>query len=253
MFDFFQIISAKITTFITVVMITITSILLGGTTNTNKPVDTSTATPSATVSDSASPSPSITKKVQTTTPTMATKTQAKIVNNQFEVSVKNIEYKDQRLPSDIKCTSEEVEAYKKDKDTVAFRNYPADKSCDFDKNRRLSEESSEQGGSGIFVKADLTIKNISILPFATGYSMQNCKVVKNSSKTNFTVGSSSKFQKGLLPGESIQLKINARFNGEDYDSSGNKILPSSDLKVTTCTFTLQTQDNSSIELKVVTF
>jgi len=60
MIDFFQVISAKITAFITVVIITVTSILPWSATNTNKSVDTSTATPSATVSESASPSPSIT-------------------------------------------------------------------------------------------------------------------------------------------------------------------------------------------------
>ena len=70
---FFQTISAKITTFITVVIITITSILPWSATNINKPVDTSTTTPSTTISKSPSPSISI-------TPTPPLKVQNKIDN-----------------------------------------------------------------------------------------------------------------------------------------------------------------------------
>lgn len=62
MTDFFQIISAKITAFVTVVMITVTSILPGATSNANKPTDTAIASPSATVSES--PLPSISPKVK---------------------------------------------------------------------------------------------------------------------------------------------------------------------------------------------
>ena len=71
---FFQTISAKITTFITVVIITITSILPWSATNINKPVDTSTANTSSTII-SKSPSPSI-----SITPTPPPKVQNKIDN-----------------------------------------------------------------------------------------------------------------------------------------------------------------------------
>lgn len=50
---------------ITVVMITITSILPGATSNTNKPTDTSTATSSATVSESPKPTPTSKPSTQT--------------------------------------------------------------------------------------------------------------------------------------------------------------------------------------------
>lgn len=71
MTDFFQIISAKITTFITVVIIAVTSILPWSATNTNKPLGISTASPSATISESPLPSASI-------TPTLAPKVKTKV-------------------------------------------------------------------------------------------------------------------------------------------------------------------------------
>lgn len=104
------------------------------------------------------------------------------------------------------------------------------------------------------VMADVKIKNISITPFITKYDLSDCKVVKNGTPSKFyPKGFLPSLPKGIAPGESYQTRIEKGFSGTDYDSSGNKILPSSDLKVTTCTFTIQTEDNSSIEPKVVTF
>ncbi|OGE33756.1 hypothetical protein A3C59_04990 [Candidatus Daviesbacteria bacterium RIFCSPHIGHO2_02_FULL_36_13] len=104
------------------------------------------------------------------------------------------------------------------------------------------------------VMADVKIKNISITPFITSYDLSDCKVVKNGTPSKFyPKGPLPSLPKGIPPGESYQTRIEKGFSGTDYDASGNKILPSSDLKVTTCTFIVQTQDNSSIEPKVVTF
>ncbi len=104
------------------------------------------------------------------------------------------------------------------------------------------------------VMADVNIKNISITPFITKYDLSDCKVVKNGTPSKFyPKGFLPSLPKGIPPGESYQTRIEKGFSGTDYDSSGNKILPSSDLKVTTCTFTVQTEGNSIIEPKVVTF
>lgn len=216
MFDFFQLISAKITAFVTVIIVTVTSILPGVTSDANKPVDTSLASPSAAVSESASPSPSITPtpapkvkaKVEskpTTEPTSSNQTKWTFTKDQYEVSISNVDY-----------------------GTIS-RQAPG-------------------------VMADVKIKNISITPFITKYDLNDCKVVKNGTQTKFyPKGFLPSLPKGIPPGESYQTRIEKGFSGTDYDSSGNKILPSSDLKVTTCTFTIQTEDNSSIEPKVVTF
>lgn len=82
MFDFFQIISAKIAAFVTVVIVTVTSILPGAGSDTNKPADTSTATPSAIISESPSPSAShvivekqIPKKIPSSSTTPSTSPQ----------------------------------------------------------------------------------------------------------------------------------------------------------------------------------
>ncbi len=69
MFDFFQNILAQITAFFTVVIITITSILPGATSNVNKPVDTSITSPSTTISVSPTPLPPVVK-VASPTPTI---------------------------------------------------------------------------------------------------------------------------------------------------------------------------------------
>ncbi len=61
MTDFFQIISAKITAFVTVVMITVTSILPGATSHVNKSSDTSIASSSAIVSGSSPSASPVTK------------------------------------------------------------------------------------------------------------------------------------------------------------------------------------------------
>lgn len=71
MTNIFQIISANITALITVLMVSVASILPWSITNTNKPVDSSTASPSAIVLESPSPSASI-------TPTPAPKVQIKV-------------------------------------------------------------------------------------------------------------------------------------------------------------------------------
>lgn len=218
MFDFFQIISAKITAFVTVVIVTVTSILPGATSDTNKPADTSTATSSAIASESPSPTlsitPSIKPIVQTTPkpssapkaePTSSNQSQWTFTKDQYEVSLSNVDY-----------------------GTISWQ------------------------APGVM--ADVKIKNISITPFITKYDLNNCKVVKNGTPTKFyPKGFLPSLPKGIPPGESYQTRIEKGFSGTDYDSSGNKILPSADLKVTTCTFTIQTEDNSSIEPKIVTF
>ena len=79
MTNFFQIITTKITTFITVVIITASSILPWSATNTNKPVDSPTTTLSTTISKSPSPSASI-------TPTTTQKVKNKIENTPTTVS-----------------------------------------------------------------------------------------------------------------------------------------------------------------------
>ncbi len=214
MINFFQIISAKITTFITVVIVTITSVLPGTTSNINSPEDTSTATPPAIVSVSPYPTPSIKPILQTTPkpssipkaePTPSSQSKWTFTKDQYEVSISNVDY-----------------------GTISWQ--------------------------ALGVMADVKIKNISITPFITKYDLSGCKVVKNGIPSKFyTKGFLPSLPKGIPPGESYQTRIEKGFSGTDYDSSGNKILPSSDLKVTTCTFTVQTLDNSSIESKVVIF
>lgn len=118
MADFFQIISAKITAFVTVVIITITSILPGTTSHPDKPVDTSTATPSATVSVSPSPSPLITPASTLTT---APKVQTKTTSTPIPTPVTVIETQPkevQKLKIDSAVGIEQCRAYTKEKKMV---------------------------------------------------------------------------------------------------------------------------------------
>lgn len=212
--DWFQGIAVTITSF----FIVVTSILPWNATDTKNHIDTSTATPSAVVSESPSPTPSITPSikpiVQTTPKPSSTPKAEPTPSNQSQWTFTKDQY--------------EVSISNVDYGTISWQ------------------------APGVM--ADVKIKNISITPFITKYDLNDCKVVKNGTPTKFyPKGFLPSLPKGIPPGESYQTRIEKGFSGTDYDSSGNKILPSSDLKVTSCTFTVQTEDNSNIESKVVTF
>jgi len=89
---------------------------------------------------------------------------------------------------------------------------------------------------------DLTFKNISISPMIIFYQISDCIVTKNGNSTRFTANSPYDFPKGLLPGESLQIKTAEGFGGEDYDESGNKVYPSPDLRIKTCKIQPKTPD-----------
>lgn len=74
------------------------------------------------------------------------------------------------------------------------------------------------------------------------YQIADCLVTKNGNPTRFTAATSYTFPKGLLPGESTQIKAVIGIYGEDYDSSGNKVSPTSDLRIKTCILQPKTPD-----------
>lgn len=186
---------------------------------THQEVQTASPTPSLTSSPSAIPKPK-----------ESSRSEAKIVNNQFEITINNMKYLDTLEGVKLRdCAENDLE-------------------CKLE-NSRASTISL--GGRYRF-NTDLKIKNISISPFIIGYQLSNCEVVRNGNKTGFNLYSSGEFNKGVLPGELVQVKIDTGFDGVEYDSSGNKIQPSSDLRVKSCRITLKTKDGSS-EAKTIQF
>lgn len=89
---------------------------------------------------------------------------------------------------------------------------------------------------GYKIEFDVNLKNISINPFITGFSISDCIVVNGETRTQFMSAVSKKYEKALLPNETKQDRVRMVIHGTDYDRSGNKIGPTSDTKVKSCSF-----------------
>lgn len=86
------------------------------------------------------------------------------------------------------------------------------------------------------VEFDLSLKNISIAPFITGFIFKECLVTKDGKLTRFTASGGHVFKKALPQGESINLREGIGIGGIDYDESGNKITSMTNLKIKSCKF-----------------
>ena len=104
-----------------------------------------------------------------------------------------------------------------------------------------------------FAKYKIRIKNISIDSLITGFQISKCEVVKNGAHTDYSTGTSNpSLSKAVVIGDTQEVSVNSMFNGNEYDSSGNKILPSTDLRIKSCTFQPSTRgESTSIQLHPV--
>lgn len=224
MFDFFSGITQKIVVLITAITVSVTSIFGGN--SSPIPSFTPTLTSETVITPSVPPRPA-----KTTSSITKSQAQNKVDASKFEVIVNSHKHKDLLEDVTLKSCAEN------------------DLECKLENSRITT---IPLGGRYRFT-ADLTIKNVSITPFITGYQLSSCEVVRNDNKTNFTFYSSSEFEKGILPGESILVKINSGFGGIEYDSSGNKVLPGKDLKVKSCKLDVNTKGGFTRGSKTLQF
>ncbi len=104
------------------------------------------------------------------------------------------------------------------------------------------------GPFGFQIEFDVRQKNISITPFITGYSISECIIVKNNIRTQFVAIGGEGYEDALSPGESKQVRSKMIIRGYDYDESGNKVQPSGDLRIKTCSFYPLTKISTSQQL-----
>ncbi|EKE05434.1 MAG: hypothetical protein ACD_19C00297G0003 [uncultured bacterium] len=114
--------------------------------------------------------------------------------------------------------------------TVSTQYQFSNKQYDFN----LRNPDYSKNGEFHSFNTDISLKNISISPFIMQGQIR-CDVYRADQKTKYVAIGGIRFDKGLLPNENMSNPINIRISGIDYDKDGNKLSPSGDLKIMSCT------------------
>lgn len=101
---------------------------------------------------------------------------------------------------------------------------------------------------------DFILRNLSITPFVISAGLIECEVIKSGILTSFIAEGSINLDKGLLPNETAQKRGKVIISGTYYDQSGNRIQPSSDLRIKSCKLYLSTPNKPrAVEPKTIQF